>query len=82
MPRARTTDDRLLTAAECAERAHVAECSWWGIAKSEPTLRRARRVFRNRTFWLASGMARWLRTLPSTGSTERASHFEREEVVS
>lgn len=66
------TDDRLLTAKECAERAHVPESAWWGIAGTNLALIRGRRVFRRRTFWLASAVTRFLHALPCDAENPRA----------
>lgn len=69
MPRPATLppeEERLLSARECAERAHVHPTAWWGIARDSMVLRRGR-VRRGRgTYWLASAVGRYLRSLAGT----------------
>lgn len=55
---------KLLTAAECAERIHCGASSWWGIAAASAVLRRGRVKRGHRTFWKATAVALYIDALP------------------
>jgi hypothetical protein len=61
-------DERLLSAADCAQRAGVAEKAWWGIARRSAVLLAGRRVVGSRTRWLQSAFVEWAHDLPNAKS--------------